>query len=146
LGILDAFDNVLVQRGTHSRWPMVAKDGTGAQTLSDIGASFAIATGGVLTLFIATSPNGGSVWVRVVDEVSGAVFEQEISADMPATTQFLSPRLYMNNGPLQRPSLTTARGSSGLTGTKESEFGFRCISGCAIEGDAHRNWVYRIAR
>ena len=32
---------------------------------------------------------------------------------------------------------------SGLTGTKESEFGVRCISGCAIEGDAHRNWVYR---
>jgi len=36
--------------------------------------------------------------------------------------------------------------SSGLTGTKESEFGFRCISRCAIEGDAHRNWVYRIAK
>jgi len=35
---------------------------------------------------------------------------------------------------------------SGLTGTKESEFGFRCISRCAIEGDAHRNWVYRIAK
>ena len=32
-------------------------------------------------------------------------------------------------------------GASGLTGTKESEFGFRCISRCAIEGDAHRNWV-----
>jgi hypothetical protein len=31
--------------------------------------SFAIATGGVLTLFIAAPPNGLSVWVRVVDEV-----------------------------------------------------------------------------
>ena len=29
--------------------------------------------------------------------VSGAVFEQEIIADLPATTQFLSPRFYMNN-------------------------------------------------
>ena len=38
-----------------------------------MGASFAIATGGVLTLFIAAPPNGSSVWVRVVDEVSGAV-------------------------------------------------------------------------
>jgi len=33
-----------------------------------------------------------------VDEVSGAVFEQEITADLPANTQFLSPRLFMNNG------------------------------------------------
>jgi hypothetical protein len=67
-------------------------------TLTDMGASFAIATGGVLTLFIAAPPNGSSVWVRVVDEVSGAIFEQEITADLPAATQFLSPRLFMNTG------------------------------------------------
>jgi hypothetical protein len=54
--------------------------------------------GGVLTLFIAAPPNGSSVWVRVVDEVSGAVFEQEITADLPSNMQFLSPRLFMNNG------------------------------------------------
>jgi hypothetical protein len=30
--------------------------------------------------------------------VSGAVFEQEITAELPANTQFLSPRLFMNNG------------------------------------------------
>lgn len=36
--------------------------------------------------------------MRVVDEVSGAVFEQEITADLPAMNQFLSPRLFMNNG------------------------------------------------
>jgi ABC-type nitrate/sulfonate/bicarbonate transport system ATPase subunit len=86
------------QRGTHTRWQMVANDGTGAPTLTDMGASFGIATGGVLTLYIAAPPNGSSVWVRVVDEVSGAVFEQEITADLPANTQFLSPRLFMNNG------------------------------------------------
>ncbi len=63
-----------------------------------MGASFAIATGDVLTLYIAAPPNGSSVWVRVVDEVTGAVFEQEITADLPANTQFLLPRLYMNNG------------------------------------------------
>ncbi len=86
------------QRGTHTNWQLVRNDGTGAPTLTDMGASFAIATGGVLTLYIAAPPNGSSVWVRVVDEVSGAVFEQEITADLPAATQFLSPRLYMNNG------------------------------------------------
>ena len=52
----------------------------------------------LLTLFIAAPPNASSVWVRVVDEVSGAIFEQEFTADLPATTQFLSPRLFMNNG------------------------------------------------
>jgi hypothetical protein len=86
------------QRGTHANWQLVANDGTGAPTLTDMGAAFAVATGGVLTLFIAAAPNAASVWVRLVNEVTGAVFEQEIGADLPAATQFLSPRLYMNNG------------------------------------------------
>ena len=86
------------QRGTHTRWQLVSNDASGAPTLVDMGASFAIATGGVLTLIIAASPNAGSVWVRVVDEVSGAVFEQEVTADLPAANQFLAPRLFMNNG------------------------------------------------
>lgn len=57
-----------------------------------------IATGGVLTLTIAAAPNTGSVCVRAVDEVSGAAFEQEVTADLPAANQVLSPRLFMNNG------------------------------------------------
>ena len=39
-----------------------------------------------------------SVWVRVVDEVGGAVFDREISAHLPAANQFLAPRFFMNNG------------------------------------------------
>lgn len=35
--------------------------------------------------------------MRVVDEVSGLVFKEEITTDLPANTQFLSPRLFMNN-------------------------------------------------
>jgi len=70
----------------------------GSPTLTDMGASFAIATGGVLTLYIAAPPNGSSVWLRVLDEVSGAIFEQEITGDLPAATQFLSPRLFLNTG------------------------------------------------
>jgi hypothetical protein len=87
-----------IQRGTHTRWQLVTNDASGAPTLVDMGASFAIATGGVLTLMIAASPNAASVWVRVVDEVSGGVFEQEVTADLPAANQFLAPRLFMNNG------------------------------------------------
>lgn len=86
------------QRGTHANWQLVANDGTGAPTLTDMGASFAIATGGVLTLYVAAAPNAASVWVRLFNEVSGAVFEAEITADLPAATQFLSPRLYLNSG------------------------------------------------
>lgn len=63
------------QSGTHTRWQLVVNHGTGAPTLNDMGASFAIATSGVLTLYIAAPPNGSSVWVRVVDEVSGAAFD-----------------------------------------------------------------------
>jgi hypothetical protein len=86
------------QRGTHTRWQLVANDASGSPTLVDMGASFAIATGGVLTLTIAAVPNASSAWVRLVDEVGGAVFEQEVIADLPASNQFLAPRLFMNNG------------------------------------------------
>ena len=77
---------------------LVANDGTGAPTLTDMGASSAFATGGVLTLFIAAPPNGSSVWVRAFGEFTFAVFEQEITTDLLAKKQFLSPRLFMNNG------------------------------------------------
>ncbi len=63
--------------------------------MTDMGASFAIATGGVLSLFVTAPPNGSSVLVRVVDEVSGAVLEQEITADLPAATQILSSHLHL---------------------------------------------------
>ena len=54
------------QRGTHANWQVVTNDGSGAPTLTDMGASFAVAIGGVLTLFIAAVPNATSVWVRAV--------------------------------------------------------------------------------
>jgi hypothetical protein len=50
-----------------ARWQLVVNETTSAPTLTDMGASFAIATCGVLTLFIAAPLNGSSVWVRVVD-------------------------------------------------------------------------------
>ncbi|MDT8858487.1 DUF2793 domain-containing protein [Paracoccaceae bacterium Fryx2] len=99
------------QRGTHANWQMVTNDGTGAPTLTDMGASFAVATGGVLSLFVATAPNAASVWLRAVNEVTGAIFEQEITTDLPAVTQFLSPRFYMNTG---ATAAAVAFDSSGL--------------------------------
>ena len=86
------------QRGTHANWQLVTNDAAGAPTLTDMGASFAIATGGVLTLTIAAVPNAASIWVRVTDDVTGAVFEQEVTTDLVPNTTLLSPRMFMNNG------------------------------------------------
>jgi hypothetical protein len=80
-------------------------------TLTDFGASFTIVTGGVLSRFIAALPNGGSVWVRVVDDVSGATFKKEITTDLPAKGQFLSPRLFKYSG---APSVAVANDCAGV--------------------------------
>jgi hypothetical protein len=42
--------------------------------------------------------NGSEVGVRVVEEVSGAVAEVTNDNDIPAATQLLSPRNFINNG------------------------------------------------
>lgn len=87
------------QRGTHTNWQLVHNDGSGAPTLIDLGASFPVTSmTNVLTLYIAAAPNGSDIGVRVVEEVSGAVVEFTITTDMPAATQLLSPRNYMNTG------------------------------------------------
>ncbi len=87
------------QRGTHANWQLVHNDGTGAPTLIDLGANFPVTSmTNVLTLYIAAAPNGSDIGVRVVEEVSGAAVELTITTDMPAVTQLLSPRNYMNNG------------------------------------------------
>jgi hypothetical protein len=86
------------QRGTHNRWQIVHNDAAGAPTLINSSAAFALATDAVVTLTVASAPNASSVWVRIVDESSGTLFERELTTNLPANTQFLSPRLYMNNG------------------------------------------------
>jgi hypothetical protein len=83
------------QRGTHTNWQLVHNDGAGAATLIDLGASFPVnSTTNVLTLYIAAAPNGSDIGVRV----SGAAVEFTITTEIPAATQLLSPRNYMNTG------------------------------------------------
>ncbi len=87
------------QRGSHTNWQLVHNDGAGTPTLIDLGASFPVnSLTNVLTLYIAAAPNGSDIGVRVVEEVSGAAVEFTITTDMPAATQLLSPRNYMNTG------------------------------------------------
>jgi hypothetical protein len=87
------------QRGTHTNWQLVQNDASGVPTLFDLGASFPVAsTTNVLSLTLHAAPNSSEIGVRVVEEVSGAVVEVMLETDIPAATQLLSPRNYMNNG------------------------------------------------
>lgn len=85
------------QRGTHTNMQLVHNDAAGSPTLVDLGSNFAINTTNVFTLYICASPNGSSIGVRIVEEVSGASAEYTLSTDIPAATTFLSVRNYMNN-------------------------------------------------
>ena len=99
---LNALTNALgigFERGLHTSWQIVHNDATGAPTLIDLGAAFPVASSAnVMSLYIAAAPNADDVGIRVVEEVSGAVAEVTISTDLPAQSQMLSPRNYLNNG------------------------------------------------
>jgi len=85
--------------GTDTNWQLLHNDASGAPTATDMGANFPVSsTTNVYTLTIRASANDSSVWVRVVNEVNGAVFEQEITTNFPANNVFLSVRNFMHNG------------------------------------------------
>ena len=86
------------QRGTHTRWQLVTNDASGAPTLDGHGRILRPRDGRGADALHRGGAERRLVWVRVVDEVSGAVFEQEITSDLPAANQFLAPRLFINNG------------------------------------------------
>ena len=86
------------QRGTHANWQLVRNDATGAPTLVDLGAGFPVVTAGLITLTIWCPAAGTSIWLRAVNELTGAVFEQEVTTDLPQAATFLAPRLFLNNG------------------------------------------------
>jgi len=86
-------------QGTDTNWQVYHNDGSGVVTEIDMGPDFPVAsTTNLYTFFIDAQPNSDSIWVRAVEEVSGAVFEQEITTNIPANTTFLSVRNYANNG------------------------------------------------
>jgi hypothetical protein len=65
--------------------------GTGAVHNIKIGCRYGVNIGRRLTLKPIT-PETGSIFHAETH------FEQEITVDLPAATQFLSPRLFMNTG------------------------------------------------
>jgi hypothetical protein len=84
--------------GTHQNWHVVCNDNTGAATLTDMGSGFPINTTDLLTLFIYADANASSIWVRVVNENTGASYQGEFDTNIPAATILLSVRNFMHNG------------------------------------------------
>ena len=86
-------------QGTDTNWQLIHNDATGSATSVDLGVNFPISSSTkVYTFFVYCAPNSSSIWVRCVEEVSGNIFESELTTDIPASNIFLSVRNYMNNG------------------------------------------------
>ncbi len=85
--------------GTHSNWQFCYNDAAGAATLVDCGVNFPVSSlTNVYTIVLYSPPDGASIWARLVNENNGAVFEQEVSTNILAATDFFSVRNYLNNG------------------------------------------------
>lgn len=85
-------------RATDTNWQIIHNDASGAPTQIDLGANFPINTTNVYTVVIGCSPGGGNLFIRVVNDNTGDVFETELTTDVPGVTTFLNPRNYINNG------------------------------------------------
>jgi hypothetical protein len=86
-------------QGTDTNWQVLHNDASGVCTSIDMGSNFPVSSlTNVYTFYVVASPNASSIWVRAVEEVSGNVFEQELTTNIPANNIFLSVRNYMNNG------------------------------------------------
>jgi len=74
-------------------------DGSGAATAIDLGASFPTNSSETLyELILSAEPNASEIRYRVENLNSGAVAEGALSSDLPASTQFLTPHFWFNNG------------------------------------------------
>lgn len=74
-------------------------DGAGAATRIDLGANFPTNNPAVLyTMLIHADPNAADVSYWIQREDTGDIATGTVAADLPANTQFLNPKLYMNNG------------------------------------------------
>ncbi len=84
---------------TDTNWKLFHNDASGAATEVDLGSGFPVSNfTNLYTIILYCPPNGASIWARMVNETTGAVFDQEITTNLPAATTFLSPRNYLNNG------------------------------------------------
>lgn len=74
-------------------------DGAGTCTKVNLGSDFpANSTTNIYELHLYAAPNSNKVGWQVTNRRTGVTATGEITTDLPATTTFLSPHAYMNNG------------------------------------------------
>ena len=74
-------------------------DGSGTCTVVDLGANFPTnVTTAVYRLMLFCRPNDDRIRYFISREDTGNTAEGELTTNIPANTQFLTPHLYMNNG------------------------------------------------
>ena len=95
-----AFAGVGFKRGVDTNWQIVSNPNSGAVTVIDCGPAFPINdVNAVLSLYIFAPSNSLSMWIRLVNESTGAVFEQELSdAVLPQANVMMSYRHHLDNG------------------------------------------------
>jgi hypothetical protein len=87
-------------RAVDTNWQLYHNDAAGSATKVDLGAGFPI-TGTinqVLTVFFRCDVGGAGIGCRMVNEDTGAVFEQIKTTDIPAAATLLAVHCYLNNG------------------------------------------------
>jgi hypothetical protein len=77
-----------------------ANDGAGAATLNTCGANAPVDATTVFDAFIVCAPNDSVVWFKLVNRTTEVIALDwtSLSTDLPASTTFLAPQLWINNG------------------------------------------------
>ena len=77
---------------------VIRNDGSGAATVIDLGVGFSVGGHELYELVIACEPGGSEIRYRVERLNGGNVASGSFNTDTPASTQFLTPHLWGNNG------------------------------------------------
>lgn len=83
-----------------ANWQVMTNDGTGTATKVDTGIARPTADRQTMySVMIFSPPGGGWVGVRIVDEATGSAYESaQITTDIPAATQVVTPNCYASVG------------------------------------------------
>ena len=83
-----------------TNWQVMTNDGTGTATKVDTGIARPTTDRQTMYSVMIFSPPGGAwVGVRIVDEATGSSYESaQISTDIPAATQTVTPNCYVSVG------------------------------------------------
>lgn len=81
-----------------SNWQIMSNDGTGTATKTDTGIARGTSDAQLLEVVIFCKPNDSHVYVTFTEIVSATSYTADITTDLPANTQFLTPRGYASVG------------------------------------------------